>query len=98
LLGTLGWTETADGSFTPISECFVRQYSQYMLKEGILNGALTLDENVPDNGGLTEAFFAFKNELKVGKKSNNDNSLMKLPGLEGLTEEQLFFLGYANVC
>jgi len=92
-----GWTERDDGSFTAVSECLVRQYNNYRVKEvsgGIVNGALTLDENFPDNGGLMEAYRAYK---RFSSDNNSNGGEMIIPGLEDLTPDQQFFLGYANV-
>jgi predicted metalloendopeptidase len=51
----------------------------------------TLGENIADNGGLREAILAYR-EYTVRKGREP-----KLPGLEQLTHEQLFFLTFANV-
>lgn len=56
-----------------------------------VNGEKTLDENISDNGGLREAFYAYKmHETKHGKEE-------MLPDFEGFTHEQLFFVSYGNV-
>jgi Predicted metalloendopeptidase len=54
-----------------------------------VNGKNTLRENIADNGGLREAFRAFK-RVQVRLEP-------RLPGLEQYTPEQLFFLGFATV-
>ena len=48
---------------------------------------MTLRENIADNGGLQIALEAWKNK---------DKSDLKLPGLEHLSQIQLFFIGYAK--
>lgn len=80
------------GKFSPIAQCLVDQYSRFKIPEEpnlYINGALTLDENFPDNGGLFEAFMAYKTFAPASQQ--------KLPGLEELSQDQLFFLGFANV-
>ena len=54
-----------------------------------VNGQSTLRENIADNGGVREAFRAFK---RVQARLEP-----RLPGLEQYTPNQLFFLGYATV-
>lgn len=92
-----GWTEESNGDFSPIGECLINQYDQFDVKEikdqeFRLNGKLTLDENFPDNGGLLEAYQAYK--LAASKNQKNDK---KLPGLDKFSPEQLYFLGFATV-
>lgn len=54
-----------------------------------VNGKLTLGEKVADAGGLHAAFSAWK------RREENQPS-EGLPGLEMFTNEQLFFVNYAN--
>lgn len=92
-----GWTEESNGGFSPIGECIINQYDQFNVEEikdqqFNLNGKLTLDENFPDNGGLLEAYKAYK--FAASKRQKNDK---KLPGLDKFSPEQLYFLGFATV-
>ncbi|RZF32454.1 hypothetical protein LSTR_LSTR013398 [Laodelphax striatellus] len=58
-----------------------------------VNGLLTLGENMADNGGLQQAYLAYKKSLE------NGNLDFKLPGFENYTSDQLFFMGFAlNWC
>lgn len=54
-----------------------------------MNGFNTQGENIADNGGLREAFRAYKLS-QVGPDE-------RLPGLQQYTPEQIFFLAYANM-
>lgn len=54
-----------------------------------LNGTQTLAENMADNIGLKQSWMAYK----IFQKENN----VQLPGLNGFSNDQLFFLAYANV-
>ncbi|GFO06516.1 endothelin-converting enzyme 1 [Plakobranchus ocellatus] len=54
-----------------------------------MNGFSTQAENVADNGGLKASYRAYK---KLVKKKGTSKLL---PGLN-LTQDQLFFLGYAQ--
>lgn len=56
-----------------------------------LNGINTQGENIADNGGLREAFRAYK------KMKGRSHAQKSLPGLVQYTDEQLFFLGFAQV-
>ena len=56
-----------------------------------VDGAKTLGENIADNGGIKEAFIAYKEHVaKFGPSQT-------LPGLK-LTADQLFFVNFAQVC
>ncbi|XP_055640222.1 endothelin-converting enzyme 1-like isoform X2 [Toxorhynchites rutilus septentrionalis] len=72
--------------------CFVQQYSKYYVPEarGFVDGNLTLGENIADNGGLREAFHAYRAYIeKHGPEPI-------LPGFEEFTHEQLLFLSFGN--
>lgn len=56
-----------------------------------LNGAQTLDENIADNGGLRIAFYAYKNYVEKNEKEKI------LQGFKKYSNEQMFFLAFANV-
>ncbi|KIW95732.1 uncharacterized protein Z519_04317 [Cladophialophora bantiana CBS 173.52] len=88
------WTEKTIQNFKKRAECFVEQYSNFTVpgpddKPLHVNGRLTLGENIADAGGLSAAFAAWKK--RAAEKPNQD-----LPGLEFFTQEQLFFVNYAN--
>lgn len=54
-----------------------------------LNGTLTLAENMADNVGLKQSWKAYK--------SNHVGEEFSLAGLTEYSNDQLFFLSYANV-
>lgn len=56
-----------------------------------INGERTLGENIADNGGIREAFIAYKMYTKMFGQEPT------LPGFEEYTAEQLFFLSFGNV-
>jgi membrane metallo-endopeptidase-like protein 1 len=55
---------------------------------------MTLRENIADNGGIREAYRAFK---RLKARQGLDVVLPRLPGLERYSPDQLFFIGYATV-
>jgi predicted metalloendopeptidase len=76
------------GRFRGKTQALVAQYDQYEPVPGFhVNGALTLGENVADNSGLAIAYGAYKISL-AGKSA---------PVVDGLTEEQRLYYGWAQV-
>lgn len=68
------------------AQCFIQQYGNYASPSGThLNGEQTLNENIADNGGVRQAFRAYK--IYVAANAVQPN----LPGLEKFNPEQLFF-------
>ncbi|XP_017885295.1 neprilysin-4-like isoform X3 [Ceratina calcarata] len=76
-------------------ECIIDQYSSYHLSELgnnlTVNGFNTQGENIADNGGIREAYRAYQ------RLRTRNVERQSLPGLVGYTQEQLFFLGFAQV-
>ncbi|KAH9418201.1 hypothetical protein DERP_010755 [Dermatophagoides pteronyssinus] len=82
-------------SFNKQSECLVEQYSNIQepwtgLK---LDGNNTLGENIADNGGLRQAFYAFRNQTYQHPQQANQI----LADLDDFDPEQLFFLANAQI-
>ncbi|PSN50280.1 hypothetical protein C0J52_02845 [Blattella germanica] len=75
---------------TSRDKCFTEQYDNFEWDGEELNGKLTLSENLADSGGLNTALYAYRNYMEARAEEP------KLPGLEEFTNEQLFFLAYAN--
>ncbi|KAG9430999.1 neprilysin-4 [Apis mellifera carnica] len=76
-------------------QCIIKQYSNYHLPElghnFTVNGINTQGENIADNGGIREAYRAYQRF----QKRNTDQ--LVLPGLANYNQEQLFFIGFAQV-
>uniref|UniRef100_A0A915PHV0 Uncharacterized protein n=1 Tax=Setaria digitata TaxID=48799 RepID=A0A915PHV0_9BILA len=88
------WDRETKENFNRKKNCFVEKYNNYVVP-GIdlhINGLRTLGENIADNGGLKEAFRAYRNYIKkIGYEEK------RLPGLEHLDMNQIFFLSSARM-
>ncbi|SPE39032.1 Endothelin-converting enzyme 1 [Candidatus Sulfopaludibacter sp. SbA3] len=81
------WTAQDGAEFEKRAACIANEYSSFTSVDDVkLNGKLTLGENSADNGGLRVAYMALENTLK----GNQDV-------VDGLTPEQRFFVGFAQV-
>jgi putative endopeptidase len=82
------WTEQDKKEFEKRTQCVADEYSGFTVVGDVkLNGRLSLGENVADNGGMRVAYMAWLSTL-AGKQP---------APVEGLTAQQRFFLGWANV-
>jgi len=82
------WTEQDLKEFSIRTKALVEQYGDYQVFDDLkVNGQLTLGENIGDLSGLTIAYKAYKTSLN-GKRA---------PLIDGLTGEQRFFMGYAQI-
>ncbi len=82
------WTPEDAAAFQEKADRLVAQYTAYEpLPELHLNGQATLGENIGDLSGLTVAYGAYKISL-AGKEA---------PVIDGLTGDQRFFLGWAQI-
>jgi putative endopeptidase len=85
------WQKSDAEKFEKLSDCFVKEYGAFTPLRGVnLNGKLTLGENTADNGGLHLAYLALMDHL--AKKSVSSTRRV-----DGYTEPQQFFLGFAQV-
>ena len=83
------WTAETRSKFTEATRCVQDQYSGYEAVPGVkLDGALTSGENIADIGGLKLGLLA----LTAWQKDHPEERRH----VEGLTDEQLFFLAYAQ--
>lgn len=82
------WNDADDQAFKAKAEVLSKQYDEIEVLPGIhANGALSLGENIADQGGVSVAYTAFRNSLG-GKEPEP---------IDGFTADQRFFLGYASV-
>ena len=82
------WTEQDAREFKARAQLMIDQYAGYEALPGkTLNGELTIGENIGDLGGLTIAYRAYKLSLD-GREA---------PIIEGLTGDQRFFMGWAQI-
>jgi predicted metalloendopeptidase len=82
------WTKEDHEKFDARTKALVEQYNGYSPVKGYhLNGELTLGENIADNSGLAIAYKAYR--ISLGGK--------EAPVIDGLTGDQRFFMGWAQV-
>lgn len=82
------WTEEDGIKFKKRTDVMVEQYNQFTPVDTMhVNGNLTLGENIADLGGLTISYYAYK--MSLGAK--------EVPVLDGMTGDQRFFAGWAQV-
>ncbi|TFW29889.1 M13 family metallopeptidase [Massilia horti] len=82
------WTAADHKNFEAKTKMLVKQYDAFSPIPGYnVNGALTLGENIGDNSGMAIAYKAYKLSLK-GKPA---------PVIDGMTGDQRFFMGWAQV-
>ncbi|GMS85785.1 hypothetical protein PENTCL1PPCAC_7960, partial [Pristionchus entomophagus] len=86
------WQAQTRREFEKRAQCIIEQYGNETIPEidMNLNGKLTQGENIADNGGIKSAYRAYMSYLaKHGPEP-------RLPGMPQITNEQLFFIGYAQ--
>ncbi len=82
------WTETDSSGFKALTNRLVSQFDAYEAAPGkMVNGNLTLGENIADLGGLAVAFDAMKKATE-GKPE---------PMTDDLSRDQRFFMNWATV-
>ena len=82
------WTEEDAEKFDVRKNALAAQYDGYVVIDGLtINGQFTSGENIGDLGGLSIAYLAYKMSL------NGEEA----PIIDGLTGDQRFFLGWAQV-
>lgn len=82
------WSEDDRAEFEKRAEQLVDQYSAYKPFDDMnVNGAFTLGENIGDLGGMAVALEAYRMSLD-GQEA---------PVIDGLTGEQRFFYGWAQI-
>lgn len=82
------WTPEDRAEFDKRTGCISDQYAGFVAVDDIkLNGKLTLGENTADNGGAKIAFMGLQYALEGQDRAP----------IDGLTPEQRFFLGFAQI-
>ncbi|VDK55333.1 unnamed protein product [Anisakis simplex] len=87
------WNADSYSGFAKRKECIIDQYSSYKVPntDFRVNGKLTQGENIADNGGVKEAYRAYR---KYVKKLGREEP--RLPGFRDFSNDQIFFLSYAH--
>lgn len=81
------WSPEVSARFVERASCVKDQFDGFTIADGThVKGDLTLGENIGDLGGIRTAFRAF--EATPGAKEPT--------GIQGMTQEQLFFVSYAQ--
>ncbi|MBR6331386.1 MAG: M13 family metallopeptidase [Bacteroidales bacterium] len=86
------WTEQDAANFKKNAQVLVDAFNAVKVlddPETYANGALTLGENIADNGGLHISHLAMQNAIQKGQVNKEK--------MDGFTPEQRFFLAYAAV-
>ncbi|CAJ0606368.1 unnamed protein product [Cylicocyclus nassatus] len=88
------WDAEVKKKFEDRAQCIIKQYGKIEVPgTGLkINGKLTQGENIADNGGVKQAYRAYKAYLQ---KHGGEEE--RIRGLEQYNNEQMFFLGYATV-
>lgn len=82
------WTAEDAARFTERADRLVQQYDDIIVVDSVhANGRYTLGENIADQGGLLVSHLAYLNSL-AGKTP---------APIDGFTNEQRFYLGYATL-
>jgi putative endopeptidase len=88
------WTPKDEKKFDARTAALVKQYDGYAPISGKpdlhVNGKLTLGEDIADLGGLNIAYTALQNALKANPTEADEK-------IDGMTEDQRFFLNSARV-
>lgn len=88
------WNNETIHAFKEKAQCFIDQYHGFTVpgsdgKPLHVNGRLTLGENIADAGGLSASFLAWRDYEKEYPGE-------LLPGLQGFSKDQMFFISYSN--
>jgi len=82
------WSPEDKKRFHEKADALVKQYDASIAIDNLhVNGKLTLGENLADLGGLTIAYYAYHHSLQN----------KEAPVIDGLTGDQRFFMGFAQI-
>ncbi len=85
------WGDDVIAKFDERTACVEKAYSKREIEPGLhVNGKLTLGENTADMGGVKQGYQAYK---KWAGENGGDSKAH----VEGLTNDQLFFVSFAQV-
>ena len=85
------WSDDVIAKFDERTACVEKAYSTREVEPGLhVNGKLTLGENTADMGGVKQGYQAYK---KWAGENGGDTKAH----VEGLTNDQLFFVSFAQV-
>jgi endothelin-converting enzyme/putative endopeptidase len=86
------WTPADAAIYDERGKCISDEYTQEVPEAGVKqNGKLSQGEDTADNGGIHIALAGLENTLKA------DGKTLESPAGNGLTQEQAFFLSFANI-
>eukprot|EP00455_Lapot_gusevi_P043614 TRINITY_DN532_c0_g1_i3.p2 TRINITY_DN532_c0_g1~~TRINITY_DN532_c0_g1_i3.p2 ORF type:complete len:286 (+),score=139.83 TRINITY_DN532_c0_g1_i3:32-859(+) len=85
------WANSTSQAFQQRAQCLIDQYSNFEILPGVhVNGALTLGENIADNGGIKTAFNAYRSVMPVHEGVRASRMMAEV------TNDQLFFISFAT--
>ncbi len=85
------WEPAVAASFETRAQCVDDFYSGLEVEPGVhVNGRLTLGENIADIGGVKQAYEAYR--IRQSRHGEPEQ-----PAVPGLSDEQLFFVAYAQI-
>ncbi|XP_060599061.1 neprilysin-like isoform X3 [Ruditapes philippinarum] len=90
------WSDTDAAKFKERAQCIIDQYSNFTVPGTggmTLNGVNTQGENIADNGGIKESYYAYREWIKASRNGKEEDML---PGMN-YTSSQLYFLNAAQV-
>lgn len=95
------WSPATAHAFRARQACIEKQYGAYYVSDAhgnrtYIQSHLTIGEDVADAGGMSQSYRAWKHLLDEGGiRVYADNR--RLPGMVHYTQEQLFFLAFAQM-
>jgi len=85
------WTPKSAAEFKKRAQGIVQQFNEYEPLPGVhVNGELTQGENIADLGGIKLAYAALQKALEKNPQERDQK-------IDGLTQQQRFFLSYASI-
>ncbi|XP_037796209.1 neprilysin-1-like [Penaeus monodon] len=96
------WTAETDAEYASRSSCFADQYEAFSVSQILspferdgaemkINGVASKGENIADNGGTRAAWLAYRSRVEA------TGERLRLPGLEGYSQDQLFFISFGQL-